>query len=79
MALADRSIAPTPHGPRCGVHKCLAKLPADDKATLLAWLADDEVEATAIANNVMAEHPALKLSQHMVRNHRKGTCSCDAR
>ena len=79
MALADRPTARTPHGPRCGVAKCLGKLPPDDWTTLLAWLADEDVEATTIANNVTAEHPKLHLSQHMVRNHTSGRCSCGTR
>lgn len=78
MALADRPTRPTPHGPRCGIAKCLSKLPAADQATLLAWLADDEIEATVIATNVVAEHPTLRLSQHIIRNHRSGRCSCGA-
>lgn len=74
MALADRSTTPTPHGPRCGIAKRLAKLPADDKATLLAWLADDEVEGTVIARNLTDE--GVRTSEHMVRHHRNGQCSC---
>ena len=76
MALADRSTAIVHHGPRCGIAKRMDKLNDADRATLLAWLDNPEIEGTVIARNLTDE--GLRTSEHMVRHHRNGRCSCGA-
>ena len=77
MALADRPTHPTPHGPMCGIAKRAARMTADDQATLTAWLADPDINATVIARNLTDE--GVRTSEHMVRHHRNGRCSCGTR
>ena len=77
MALADRPTRPTPAGPRCGIAVLMETMPADDLATLTAWLADKSIQGSTIARNLTAEGYEVKADK--LRHHRKGDCSCGAR
>ena len=77
MALADRPTRRNLPGTPCRIGEYLAKMPADDRDTLLAWLADETIQGSVIARNLTAE--GYKTSGDTLRHHRNGDCSCGAR
>lgn len=75
MGLLDDIKAARPKvGGRCSIPGFLDSLPAQDRADVVAALADPAIAATAIAKVLQARGHAVSASS--LQRHRRGACLC---
>lgn len=77
MGILEGQPRPRDRGGRCRVAVVLSKLDNDDCDTLLGWVQDYEMEATAVA--VHLEQFGIDLSDQSIQRHRRRECKCHVR
>lgn len=60
----------------CTLRKLLAAAGPKDRATIEAWLADEDIPATRIAESIDGKFAGLRVGYYSVNRHRKGRCAC---
>ena len=76
LAEAHEKAEQPRRGPRCGVDLLLdVDLDAEDRETLIGWLADPRMPATYISDLLAGE--GHEIGADALRRHRKGQCRCD--
>lgn len=58
----------------CTFGRILRRMPADDRATVLAWLADEE-KTTAVIGAAL-RNEGYDIKDNSARRHRRGECTC---
>ncbi len=76
-AAIEAAMVPPPRQ-TCGISKVLAKLDAEDAATLIEKLAEPQEKVSHVAIVRGLAEIDIKTSTSTVRRHRAGDCQCPA-
>lgn len=60
----------------CTIARVLAAAGPQDRKTILAWLTDQSIPSTRVADSLSGKIDGIRVTDFTVRRHRLGRCLC---